>query len=46
LRGCLIKAASVQVSPDQDDDEIIFTFSEPDPAVAAFVLKDAMKRQN
>jgi hypothetical protein len=39
----LIESSRVERKPDEDEDEIVFTFGGPDPAVARFTVpEDAM----
>jgi hypothetical protein len=37
--GCLLESATVERKPDEDSDEIVFRFGEPDPATSSFVTK-------
>lgn len=42
-RGSVIESARVEKRPDEDSDEIVFTFGPPDPSVAPFTLPDDKK---
>lgn len=39
-RGSVIESARVEKKPNEDSDEIVFTFGLPDPSVAPFTLPD------
>jgi hypothetical protein len=39
--GCLLESANVEQHSDEDSDEIVFRFGEPDPAASSFVTGDA-----
>jgi hypothetical protein len=38
--GSLIESSRVERKPDEDEDEIIFTFGRPDPAASAFTVPE------
>ena len=42
-RGSVIESARVEKKPDEDSDEIVFTFGLPDPSVAPFTVPDDKK---
>ncbi|SPE18355.1 hypothetical protein SBA5_150089 [Candidatus Sulfotelmatomonas gaucii] len=39
-RGSIIESARVEKKPDEDSDEIVFTFGLPDPSVAPFTSRE------
>ena len=38
--GSMIENSRVEKKPNEDEDEIIFTFKGPDPAISAFTIPD------
>ena len=36
--GCLLESTTIEKHPDEDSDEIVFRFGEPDPTAADFFI--------